>query len=231
LPARALAPRLASVVAKTDAQRGALDALAAWDGEVAAGSAPAALYHAWTTAIARRALGSRVPEEVVTGYLAWGETWRCQVLPALLDEPGGWIDDDLLRDALDDAIAEVGDGTWGDLHRLVLAHPLARIPGLEGLFVAADAPFGGDEQTVANGGYDAAQRYRAAVIASWRVVWDLADLDRSVAVLPSGASGNPASPHWNDQAPLYLSGRTRPAPVSPEAVRAATVSTLSVLPS
>jgi penicillin amidase len=230
IPARALAPRLAGLAPERETQRAALEALAGWDGDVAAGSRPAALYHAWTTAIARRILGPRVPEEVLAGYLTWGETWRCQVLPAFLDEPGHWLDDDLLRGALDDALAEVGERTWGDLHRLVLAHPLARIPGLEALFVAADGPFGGDEQTVANGGYDAAQHYRAAVIPSWRVVWDLADLDRSVAVLPSGNSGNPASPHWNDQAPLYLSGRTRPAPVSPEGVRAATVATLSVLP-
>ncbi|MGZ4131515.1 MAG: penicillin acylase family protein [Actinomycetota bacterium] len=230
LPARAAAAALARLAPDTDAQRRALEALAAWDGDVAAGSRPAALYHAWTTAIARRALGPRLPEEVLNGYLAWGETWRCQVLPSLLEDPGPWLSDDLLRAALGDALEEVGDRTWGELHRLVLAHPLARIPGLEALFVAADEPFAGDEQTVASGGYDATQRYRAAVIASWRVVWDLADLDRSVAVLPSGASGNPASPHWNDQSPLYLSGRTRPAPVGPDAVRAASVATLSVLP-
>ncbi len=230
LPARAVLPLLGRLTPQTEAQGAALAALAAWDGDVAAGSHPAALYHTWTTAIARRILSPRVPEDVLDGYLAWGETWRCQVLPALLEDPGRWLDDDLLRAALDDAIEEVADRTWGDLHRLVLAHPLARIPGLEALFVAADAPFGGDEQTVANGGYDATQHHRAAVIPSWRVVWDLADLDRSVAVLPSGTSGNPASPHWNDQASLYLAGRTRPAPISPDGVRASTVATLSVLP-
>jgi acyl-homoserine lactone acylase PvdQ len=46
-------------------------------------------------------------------------------------------------------------------------------------------------------------------------VWDLGDLDRSACVSPSGASGNPGSPHWNDQSALYLQGRLRPSPVRP----------------
>ena len=71
-------------------------------------------------------------------------------------------------------------------------------------------PFGGDEQTVAQGGFDGLEGYRPAVIASWRVVWDLADLERSVGVVPTGVSGNPASPHWNDQVGLYVRGEAKP---------------------
>jgi penicillin amidase len=68
------------------------------------------------------------------------------------------------------------------------------------------------------------------VIQSWRVVYDLADLDRSVGVLPTGVSGNPASPHWNDQAELWLAGRAHPLPFSEAAVSAAATSTLELRP-
>ena len=113
--------------------------------------------------------------------------------------PEGWLDDDLLRAALDDALEELretlGDDPdgwrWGALHRLRLAHPLASIPGLEPLFLAADVELGGDEQTVMQGGFDGRDGYPAAVIPSWRAVYDLADLDRSVGVLPAGHQRQP----------------------------------------
>jgi penicillin amidase len=146
------------------------------------------------------------------------------VLPRLLRErPEDWLDDDLLRDALDDAIEETGDAPWGERHRLVLAHPLAAIPGLEGLFVAADLPLGGDEQTISQGGTDGVVGDRVAVIPSWRAVYDLADPDGGSGVLPAGVSGNPASPHWNDQTADYAAGATHPFPGPPTA-------SLSVLP-
>jgi penicillin amidase len=113
---------------------------------------------------------------------------------------------------------------------LRLTHPLASIPGLEPLFTAADVELGGDEQTVMQGGFDARDGYRPAVIASWRVVYDLADLDRSVGVLPAGISGNPASPHWNDQSALWASGGMHPLPFSRSAVEAAAATSLRLTP-
>ena len=71
----------------------------------------------------------------------------------------------------------------GELHRLRLAHPLARIPGLGPLFTAVDEPMGGDEQTVAAAGTDGVAGRTAAVIASVRMVWDLADPHADVPAL------------------------------------------------
>ena len=79
-------------------------------------------------------------------------------------------------------------------------------------------------------GIDARDGFPAAVIPSWRAVYDLGDLDRSVGVLPTGVSGNPASPHWNDQAPLWLAGSTHPLPFSSAAVEAATVAVTRLVP-
>ena len=53
------------------------------------------------------------------------------------------------------------------------------------------------------------------VVPSWRVVVDLADLDGSLAVLTTGQSGNPASPHWNDQSDLWASGEAPGVPLLP----------------
>ena len=241
LPARETLPLLLTTDPQTDEQRSALELLGGWDGDMAPGSAPAALYNAWSRAIAQRVLSPRLGEDLFRHYHASRELFQCEVLPRLLREretEDPWLDDDLLRASLDDAIAELRERlgeaasgrTWGALHRLRLVHPLASIPGLEDLFVAADLEFGGDEQTVMSGGFDGRHGYSAAVIPSWRAVYDLADLDRSIGVLPTGVSGNPASTHWNDQTELYAAGLYHPLPFTREAVEAATVATLRLVP-
>jgi acyl-homoserine lactone acylase PvdQ len=48
--------------------------------------------------------------------------------------------------------------------------------------------------------------------------------------LPTGNSGNPASPHWADQVDRYAAGELRPLAFSPGAIAAATVATLSIVP-
>ena len=55
------------------------------------------------------------------------------------------------------------------------------------------------------------------MIASVRMVWDLADPHAGVPVLARGVSGNVASPHWADQRAAYrdgdaAAGRWRPDP-------------------
>jgi penicillin amidase len=237
LPAARLVPVLAGIEPSTDRQARALRVLETWDLDLRADSPAAALLQVWSTTIARQLLTPVLGAELVRAYLAWREPWHCQVLPGLLEADD--LDDELLREALDDAIdlleTETGETepsgwAWGDLHRLRLSHPLARIPGLEGLFTVADVGYPGDEQTVLQAGMDTREGFEAAVIPSWRAVYDLGDLDRSVGVLPAGISGNPASPHWADQASLFLSGETKSLPFTEEAVAAATVATLSVTP-
>jgi penicillin amidase len=201
LAARALAPRLLDRVPR------AHEHLDGWDHDLGAGSRPAAVFQRWTEAIARRALAPHLPDAVVLAYLASPETWRSAALPAMLDAGHPWLEGDVLGASLADALASLGpDDTWGDVHRLRLAHPLARIPGLEPLFTAVDEPMGGDEQTVAAAGADLAAGDAAAVIASVRMVWDLADPQAGVPVVPAGVSGNPSSPHWADQTDAYRDG-------------------------
>jgi penicillin amidase len=250
LPARATVPLLMRIEATTDGQREAVALLADWDGDMAAGSAAAAVFNVWCRHLARRILEPRLGEDLFRAYHAWREVFQCEVLPALLrDAPTGWFGEEdgeapgaardrLVGAALDDALAELTEAlgpdpagwSWGALHRVRLAHPLAALPGLEPLFTAVDAPFGGDEQTVAQGGFDGRDGYDVAVIPSWRAVYDLADPDRSMGVLPTGVSGNPASPHWNDQADLWLAGELHPLPFTRPAVEAAAVAALRLVP-
>ncbi|MGH2631455.1 MAG: penicillin acylase family protein, partial [Actinomycetota bacterium] len=232
--AREIVGALARLEPSNDDQRLALDLLRGWDGDVRADSAAAAVFQVWSAAVARRVLEPLLGEVLFGRYHADREVWHCSVLPTLAREG----DPAPLAAALEDAVAELrqrlgadpAGWRWGALHRLRLAHPLATIPGLEPLFTAADAEIGGDESTVMQTSFDSRERLDAVVIPSWRAVYDLADLDRSVGVLPTGISGNPASPHWNDQAHLWLAGATHPLPFSDAAVAAAAVADMRLVP-
>lgn len=241
LPARELLPILTTLEPVGNDERWAIEQLRGWDGDLAAGSVPAAVYQTWVGAIARGLLGE--DRSTHDRYMAWREAFACLALPALLSgDPPGWAPADtweeLLHAALREALAllserlgpERAGWRWGALHRIRSAHPLARLPGLEALFIAADHEIGGDEQTPLQAAFDGRGDFGTVVAPSWRTVVDLGDPDRSMAVLPTGQSGNPASSHWNDQAPMWIDGRLRPAPVSRPAVEALVERTLRLVP-
>jgi len=98
------------------------------------------------------------------------------------------------------------------------------------LFVAAEHELGGDEQTVLQAAIDAHVGFEAVVVPSWRFVADLGDPDRSAAVITTGQSGNPMSPHWSDQTSLWASGELRRCPISRAAVEAAAERSLMLVP-
>jgi penicillin amidase len=228
LAARALLPRISL------SDERARDLFDGWDHDLSADSAAAALWEVFIDELARRAVDGK--ELLVAEYLTDRELFRSRALPALLDA------DLLSRELLDQALAAAWDRCadamgpdpagwrWGDIHRARFAHPLGRMPGLEPLFVAAEHPLGGDEQTVNKAGFEGAGPFDVCVIPSWRVVYDLANLDDSMGILPTGQSGDPASPHWNDQTTAWAAGELRPLPFSRAAVEAAATERLTILP-
>ncbi len=222
LPARETLPLLLDAVSDLPAEAGALRA---WGGDMRADSAAAAIFNVWCSHMARRALTPVLGEDLFRAYHAAREPWQCLALPMLLrrEAPGGandWLTPDLIRAALAEALAELREAlgedpaawSWGQIHQATFAHPLAAIPGLGELFLAAKTPLGGDEQTVNQAGFDGRDGYPASVIPSWRAVWDLSDLDApGTGIVPTGVSGNPASPHWNDQTGAWLGADPTPA--------------------
>jgi penicillin amidase len=208
--------------------------LRGWDHDLTAGSAAAALWEVFVDELGRRAVGSR--ESLAAEYLTDRELFRCRALPKLLDE--GALPQERLDAALTAAwercVEAMGpdpaDWRWGDIHRARFAHPLGRMPGLEPLFVAAELPLGGDEQTVNNAGFEGDGPFDVYVVPSWRAVYDLANLDDSRGILPTGQSGNPASRHWNDQTDAWAAGELRPLPFTRAAVEAAATEQLTIVP-
>ena len=100
-----------------------------------------------------------------------------------------------------------------------MTHPiLGGLPVLGWLFDIIQ-PVGGDSVTVNVGHhpiYDEADPFRSIQGASYRGLYDLADLDRSRFIAATGQSGHPLSPHYRDLTDLWAAGETLPMERDPE---------------
>jgi penicillin amidase len=249
LPASEILQGLLEVEPADDRQKAALALLADWDHDLRADSAAAAVYEAWCVRLTGRILRPVLGEELFTHYYArrqWTNAFQYRVLPHLLAYPtarwfgGDGVEarDEVLRAALDEALDELtgrlGEDMaawrWGALHRVRFAGRLALVPGLAEMFTAGEVELGGDEQTVAQALYEPGVPFDPVVIASWRQIVDLSDLDASVGVLPTGQSGNPESPHFRDQLELWADGRHHPLPFSRAAVEGHAAARLTLRP-
>lgn len=72
--------------------------------------------------------------------------------------------------------------------------------------------------------------YKLSSGASFRMVLDVGNWDASRVINTPGQSGNPASPHYRDLAPLWLNGQYVPLVYSRDAVERATVERIRLTP-
>ncbi|PBC62659.1 penicillin amidase [Streptomyces sp. Tue6028] len=189
------------------------DRLLRWDRHMDAGSADAAAYAALRDAVVRR-LAAHPALAVLADPPAYPEIflpWLALTprvgfaLENLLraQELYGIDRDAVVREALEEVAARRTSRTWGDTHRLA---PWRAVPG-----TPYDEPgLSGDHDCVlctsaVPGVTDLSARGPAA-----RYVWDLADRDNSLWVVPFGADGVPGSDHHRDQLPLWIAGELAP---------------------
>ncbi len=111
----------------------------------------------------------------------------------------------LVRQALDEATATPAT-TWGQAHPAVFAHPMLRAIPVLGPLTTLSIPSPGDDSTIDRGSPDA--RMQGIHGASYRGVYDLADLDRSLFMIVPGQSGHPLRFHARDLLPRWRDGAT-----------------------
>ena len=223
IPARSLVPLLLGLEPFVGKAKQAVDRLRTWDYVLGKDSVPAAIYATWEKALKVATRAIVVPPEahslIAPGALS------TELLIRWLTSPDGRFGtdplagrDDLLRQALDLALADLERRLGSDMDRwnygqdrlkhIALVHPLSEAvkPDLRARLDLGPLPRGGYGHTV-NSTSDADNQ---ATGASFRIIADPGDWDRSVGTNTPGQSGDPESPHYRDLFGLWARGRYFP---------------------
>ncbi|MGE8367422.1 penicillin acylase family protein [Cupriavidus sp.] len=220
LPALRAVALLASVRTDDLQARRALDLLRGWDGNERADSAQAALFEVWFSKYLRPAVVRAALSAEGARLAGYGDASR---VLAVLEKPEPWMPperrNEVIVASLKSAMAEVERKLgpdpkawqWGKLHTAVFSHPLD--PILDGAarqrYDVNAGPIGGSAFTPMNTSYRNSD-YQLTAGASFRMVLDVGNWDASRAINAPGQSGNPASPHYRDLAPLWARGEYFP---------------------
>ena len=117
--------------------------------------------------------------------------------------------------------SNVDDWKWGDLHTLTFYHPFGKSSSLMGYFLnIGPNPIGGSMATVNPQPYKLSEPWEGYHGASLRYIIDFANRQNSRRVIPAGISGNFMSPHYDDQAELWRTGKYRPFVLDRKSVEA-----------
>jgi len=240
LPAQRAVSLLKDLGSADPQVRRGLELLRGWDGNERADSAAAALFEVWfgkylRPAVVRAALPADAARLV-------GSADPSRVL-AVLERPEPWMPVERRNDAvlgsLKSAMGELerklgadpAGWQWGKLHAAVFHHPLDAV--LDGAarqkYDVNAGPIGGSSFTPMNASYRGSD-YQLSAGASFRMVLDVGNWDASRAINAPGQSGNPASPHYRDLAPLWLRGEYFPLVYSRKAVEKDSRERLELVP-
>jgi penicillin amidase len=239
LAVRDLLPFLLNAPAVSARAAAALELLRQWDGQMEADRPEPLIVTAWLRQLSRLIYTDELGD-------VFRDAWRLRIifLRNVLADVGGqsrWCDDvatpiretcqqllgQALEEALEDLVERYGSDArrwrWGEAHAARSAHRPFSGTFLLGSLFDIVVPTPGDSFTINVGQHDIRNEEEPFVsrhAASFRAIYDLADLDRSLFIQSTGQSGNWMSPHYDDLAAAwarteYLPMSTRPSDYEP----------------
>jgi len=199
----------------------ALEFVKTWDGKLTMDSVGGAILEATYQRVVKNTFANKMEANLFTGYHGAGGSHRMALL-ALFDKPtSDWWDDpttapketrdDILKKSFEQAVDDLAkqpggapaDWRWGRLHTATFAHPVGSVQPLNLLFNVGPIPVPGDGYTVNNSGFNDARGYAEQTVASLRLIVDVGDWNRSLAIHTTGQSGQPLHKHYSDMVLLW----------------------------
>lgn len=227
-----IARALAAEIPETDLTGEAkqmLEALKDWDGTAGPDSKESVLFHRWVYEFLRGTFRDELGAEGFESLLSTHLVKRL-IAPMARKGESVWWDDIrtpekveekplIVRQAFEKAVASIqsdfggygGDWGWKDVHTLEFNHPFGRVESLRSYFNVGPFPVNGTREVINNlmFPYDSTGYYKVSAGPSTRRIIDFSNIGESMSILPTGQSGNPFSPHYSDQAELYIQGKFR----------------------
>jgi penicillin amidase len=230
IPARQLVPLLEDLHASDARVERARTMLLGWDRAMRKDSPAAGIYAAWEGQIRRLVTGAIVPEGAGIGLSLHKTIETIMVPPGALGPDPMAARDRILLDGLSAAVdeltkklgSEMAGWAWGGprYHHATLHHTLGNAvdAATRARLEVGPLPRGGYGYTVnATGNAD-----NQTSGASFRIIVDTGDWDRSVGLNTPGQSGNPDDPHYRDLFESWANDRFFPVVYTRERVEAAT---------
>jgi penicillin amidase len=225
LLAKSIAPIMSRVLLAHEDTKKIGQVLADWDfvdsPEKAGPTVFQSVYREFALLVYADELGEDLTLTMLNNWYFWQERLQKMVL----ENNSSWFDnvettdakesrDDLFHQAALRAAedlkstlgADPAKWLWGKVHVHEFLSPIRRSgPGAEWLG-GGFHPAAGSCETLYRGIYEFTEPYKVRVPASMRMVADLSDPDKVLAVLPGGVTGRQFDPHTTDQVESYMNG-------------------------
>ncbi len=181
------------------------------------------VYERFALDVFRDELGDELARAMIGSWYFWEERLQRMVREGAspwFGEPGASGKggrDGIFRRAAREVLAEMkaaGEGNpakwrWGDHHRITFVSPLRR-EGVGSAFLGSGPhPMDGSQETLYRASYDPNRPDAVTLSASLRMVADLGDGDKILAVLSGGVSGRQFTRHYRDQVEPFMNGEKR----------------------
>jgi penicillin amidase len=223
--AREIAPIMARALVAHQDTKTIGEILASWDYDDRADQTAPSIFHSVYRQFALLVYSDDLGDSLARTMLGDWYFWQERLHSMILKNDSPWFDNIKTRDrketrdelfhvaALNAAIelkSILGDDPvkwdWGRLHRYEFVSPLKRSGPGKGLLGGGSHPAPGSVDTLGRGRYDFNKPYTVTVFDSMRMVVDMGDPDKVLAVIPGGVVGRQFHPHMKDQIKPYLNG-------------------------
>ena len=206
----------------------ALAALKAWDRVYTKDTVGATIFEAFWKHLAHNIFDDELGTDLAKEVLDLNTPTKLAVKNTMAQPDAPWWDnvsttnketrEEIVGKSLQDAIGELkgklgndmNQWQWGKLHTITFQNQTLGKSGvapIEALFNRG--PYALDGATSTVNAENTNQEFRVTSHPSWRMVVDLSDFNKSVAVHPTGQSGHTMHPHYDDMMKLWLVGNTQ----------------------
>lgn len=225
LMAERLAPIMAEALAAHEDTEHLAGALRDWDYmDRKSGVAPT-IFQSVYRHFAQRVFEDELGEELTSTMLGTYYFWQVRLEKMVTEGDSPWFDnvltegvvetrDDLFHLAALDTIQEMAprylndprEWIWGRVHQMRFINPIRPRGFLSGWLGGGSHPMDGSGETLYRAIYDFNDPYNTYASAALRMVADLGDTEKVLAVMPSGVSGRTFDDHFTDQVDEYMDG-------------------------
>ena len=235
-------------------QQKAIQKLKRWDGSYELDSVGATIYHHWVYWYLEQTFADELGADLFEAFSTTHFHKRL-IAPMIRNDSSIWWDNiattdhvetrkEILHQALQGALVDLEEAhgnditawNWGKVHTLEHGHAIgqgsAPFDVLRKTFNVGPFPVEGSREVINNMAFlhNAEGRYAVGAGPSTRRIIDFSDVENSTSILPTGQSGNPLSPYYDDQAALFIAGESRKMLLNTAEIKANAAAVLTLQP-